>query len=170
MGRIVRSRTIWDMPGRGRSSVFLEVFALSQAVRDLLLTTMVGGPLTPTEYAFYSVVFEAEAVTPTEMARQLSVPKTTVMEYVRLMEERSHTRRITNPRDGRSYRLTLTASGLTAHRQAHDRFEVAYRAFLTAFAGDEGKAQARLQQLRPAVVAAATRGSALAPPRRAARV
>jgi len=134
--------------------VFLEIFALSQALRELLQSAMAGGPLTPVEYAFYSVVFDAEAVTPTDVARQLSVPKTTVMEYVRLMEERGHARRITNPRDGRSYKLVLTASGLSAHRQAHDRFEVAYRSFLAAFPGDVTRAQARLTRLRTAVTAA----------------
>ncbi len=140
-----------------RSSVFLEVFALSQAVRQLLLSTMTGGPLTPEEYAVYSAVFEAESVTPTEMGRRLGMPKTTVMERVRAMDERGHVRRMTNPRDGRSYQLILTGAGLAAHRQSHGRFEEAYRAFIREFGGNESRAQARLAQIRAAVTAASNR-------------
>ena len=134
--------------------MFLEVFALAQSLRALLLTTMSEGPLTPSEYAFYSVVFEAEAITPTEMGRRLAAPKTTVMEWVRVMEERGHARRVPDPRDGRSYRLLLTASGLTAHKRAHDQFEVARRAFSDAFGAGEAKAAARLRHIRVAITTA----------------
>ena len=133
------------------SSVFLEVFALSQAVRALLLDAMAGGPLTPEEYGFYSILFEAESITPTEIAARLGVPKTTVMERVRVMEERGHARRVAHPRDGRSYHLVLTAAGLASHKRANERFEVAHRAVRASFPGDEPRARARLAQLRRAV-------------------
>jgi DNA-binding MarR family transcriptional regulator len=150
----------------GRSSVFLEVFALSQAVRQLLLTTMSEGPLTPEDYAVYSVVFEQESVTPTDMGRRLGMPKTTVMERVRVMEERGHVRRLINARDGRSYKLVLSAAGLAAHRQSHDRFEDAFRAFVREFRGSERRAAERLAQIRSAVIAASGRKSDAAQRRR----
>jgi DNA-binding MarR family transcriptional regulator len=149
-----------------RSSVFLEVFALSQSVHELLLTTMSDGPLTPEEYAVYSVVFEEESVTPTDMGRRLGMPKTTVMERVRMMEHRGHVRRVINPRDGRSYKLVLTAAGLAAHRQSHDRFEEAYRAFIRKLGGSERRAADRLAQIRSAVTAASGRKSDAAQGRR----
>jgi len=140
-----------------RSSVFLEVYALGQAVRQLLVAMLADGPLTPEEYAIYSVVFEAESITPTEMGRRLGLPKTTVMERLRLMEERAHVGHLPHPRDGRSYRVVLTAAGLVAHRRANQLFEQAHRAFLKEFAGNEGRAQARLVQLRVAVTMALAR-------------
>lgn len=136
-------------------SVFFELFALTQAARQLLLTTMADGPLSPEEYAVYSAVFEAESLTPTAVARQLSMPLTTVMERVRVMEERGHVRRVPNPRDGRSYLLVLSAAGLAAHRGANRRFEVAYRAFVDALDADEREAQESLARLRVAASAAA---------------
>ena len=142
-----------------RSSIFLEVFALSQAIGALLREAMADGPLTPEEYAIYSVVFEAEAVTPTEMAERLSMPMTTVMEWVRRLESRGHARRVAHPRDGRSYRLVLTASGLAAHRAANRCFEIAYRAFLTAFDGDAARSQAHLARLRSAADSVAARAT-----------
>src|SRR4029077_7453650 len=128
---------------------------LNQAVGQLLREAMAGGPLTPEEYAIYSVVFEAESVTPTEMSERMSMPMTTVMEKVRLLESRGHARRVAHPPDGRSYHLVLTAQGLAAHKQSNQRFEVAYRAFLDSLAGDELRAQAQLARLRIAAERAA---------------
>ena len=145
---------------KGRSSIFLEVFALSQAIGELLREAMAGGPLTPGEYAVYSVVFEDEAVTPTEMGRRLGMPKTTVMERVRVMEERGHARRVAHPEDGRSYRIVLTASGLAAHRRAHDLFDAAYQAFMREFGGSDTRAEARLARLRAAVTRSSPRAAA----------
>ena len=138
----------------GRSSIFLEAFALTQAIGELLGDAMAGGPLTPEEYAAYSVVFEEEAVTPTDMGRRLGMPKTTVMERVRLMEARGHVRRVPQLHDGRSYRLVLTASGLSAHRRAHDLFEAAYQAFLREFSGNIERAQRNLTRIRASVAEA----------------
>ena len=136
-------------------SIFFELYALSQAVRQLLLTTMADGPLTPEEYALYSAVFEAESLTPTDLAANLSMPITTVMERVRVLEQRGHARRVSHPRDGRSYLLVLTAAGRVAHRQANERFEVAYAAFLESLAGDEVRAHAQVERLRKAAERAA---------------
>lgn len=141
--------------GRPIRSIFFELYALSQAVRQLLLTTMADGPLTPEEYALYSAVFEAESLTPTDLAARLSMPITTVMERVRVLEERGHARRVSHPRDGRSYLLVLTAAGRVAHRQANERFELAYSAFLESLAGDEVRAHAQLERLRRAAEHAA---------------
>lgn len=150
---------------RKPSSVFFEVFALGQAVRQLLSTTMAGGPLSPEEYAVYSAIFEAESLTPTDMAERLSMPLTTVMERVRLLQERGHTRRMAHPHDGRSYHLVLTASGLATHRRANERFEIAYRAFLETHAGDEARTGARLAQLRADVDRATARHASRQRPR-----
>ena len=110
-------------------------------------TTMATSPLRPEDYAVYSVVFEEEAVSPTGMAAELSMPLTTVVDYIRLMESRGHCRRMPNPKDGRSYLVTLTAAGRRAHREANLLFERAYRAFVAALPEGEQAARLLLYQL-----------------------
>jgi MarR family transcriptional regulator, temperature-dependent positive regulator of motility len=124
-------------PRRTTYSIFFDLFVLGQRVRGLLAATMADAPLRPEEYATYSVVFEDEAVSPTQMAAQLSMPLTTVVDAIRVMERRGHARRMANPRDGRSYLVVLTGEGLRAHAEANRRFEVAYRAFAAALPDGE---------------------------------
>ena len=132
------------------TSVLFDVFALGQSVRRLLMTTMADGPLRPEEYAVFSAVFEAESLTPTEMAARLGLPLTTVMDHVRALEGRGHARRIPHPHDGRSYLIVLTADGLAAHREANRRFERAYRAFADALPDGEARAKEGLLAVRGA--------------------
>jgi DNA-binding MarR family transcriptional regulator len=86
--------------------------------------------LRPDEYAAYSVIFEVQPITLTEMAAQLAMPLTTVAEYVRAMVARGHIRKRSDPDDQRARLLTLTPAGLRAHRQASRSFERAHRALL----------------------------------------
>ena len=120
------------MPRSEGYSLLFDVFVLGQRVRQLVAAGLADAPLRPEEYAVYSVVFEEEAVSPTAMATTMSMPLTTVADYVRLMESRGHARRIPNPRDGRSYLLVLTASGRRAHRETNRFFERVHAAFSTA--------------------------------------
>jgi DNA-binding MarR family transcriptional regulator len=124
-------------------SLFFDLFVLGQRVRELLAVAMATSPLRAEEYAIYSVVFEDEAVSPTSMAAQLSMPLTTVVDAIRTMERRRHARRMPNPQDRRSYLVVLTGDGLRAHADAHDRFEVAYRAFVAELAELGGEPAAR---------------------------
>ena len=59
-----RPMTSDDRPAWSTYSLLFDVFVLDQAVGRLLGAAMAGGPLTPAEYAAYSVVFDEEAVTP----------------------------------------------------------------------------------------------------------
>jgi DNA-binding MarR family transcriptional regulator len=133
-------------PTEGYSLLF-DVFALGQRVRQLMAVGMADAPLRPEEYAVYSVVFEEEAVSPTAMAAKMSMPLTTVADYVRLMESRGHVRRIPNPRDGRSYLLVLTAAGRKAHRDTNRRFEQVHRALSAALPQGERHARRQLAAL-----------------------
>jgi DNA-binding MarR family transcriptional regulator len=138
-------------------SLFYEVFVLGQAVKVLLETAMVAGPLRPEEYAVYSVVFEAESVTPTAMAGALAMPLTTVMDWIGLMERRGHARRRPHPSDGRATMVTLTAEGLRVHREANRRFEHAYLALLEALPAEERPMREALVAMREATLAASVR-------------
>ena len=121
-------------PRQTTYSLFFDLFVLGQRVRELLAVAMATSPLRAEEYAIYSVVFEDEAVSPTSMAAQLAMPLTTVVDAIRTMERRGHARRMPNPRDRRSYLVVLTGDGLRAHADAHDRFDVAYQAFVAELA------------------------------------
>jgi DNA-binding MarR family transcriptional regulator len=139
-----------DPPDPLTTSVLFDVFALGQAVRRLLMTTMARGPLRPEDYAVYSAIFELEALTPTAMADRLGMPLTTVVDHLRALEARGHVRRMPNPRDGRSYLVALTTEGLAAHRAANQQFELAYRAFADSLPGGEALAGQHLSDLRSA--------------------
>src|SRR6185369_10533587 len=109
---------------------------------------MRGAGMRPDEYAAYSVVFEADGVTMTEVARRLGMPVTTAADYVRSMQTRGHLRRETHPGDSRAFLLRLTPAGLRAHRRASAAFARAHQA-LTAELGalDEEQVRATLQAL-----------------------
>lgn len=132
-------------------SVFFEVYALGQSVRQLLATAMAESPLRPEDYAIYSAIFENERTTPTAMARLLGMPLTTAMDHVARLEARGHARRSVDPRDRRATVITLTANGLAAHREANRYFERAYAAFADALPVDEGTATRWLATIRDAV-------------------
>ena len=132
------------------TSLLFDVFAVNQAVGRLLAEVMQDGPLTPSEYAVYSAIFELEAATPTQLAARLGMRLTTFVDQLRAMERRGHAGRIAHPSDRRSYRVTLTGDGLAAHRAANRRFEAAFRAFSTALGDDTMAAKAVLQKVREA--------------------
>ena len=56
-------------------SVLYDVYVVGQAVNEMLLEGLADAPLSPTEYAIYSAVFERDPATPSE----LSKPEATVV-------------------------------------------------------------------------------------------
>ncbi len=143
-----------DAPNDPPTSLLFDVFALDQAVGRMLDVYMADSPLTPSEYAFYSAIFELESVTPTALAARLGMPLTTVMDRVAALERRGHASRMTDPRDRRATRIVLTAAGLAAHRGANQTFERAYASFFGALGGEQAAAARGLSLLREAVEAA----------------
>jgi DNA-binding MarR family transcriptional regulator len=143
-----------DREGALGTSILFDVFALNQAVGRLLTAAMRGGPLTPSEYAVYSAVFELEAASPTQLATRLGMRLTTFMDQLRMLEHRGHARRVDHPTDGRSYRVVLTAAGRQAHREANVRFERAFLAFRSHLPNGEEAAKAGLEAVRKAAEAA----------------
>ncbi|MFZ0492073.1 MAG: helix-turn-helix domain-containing protein [Acidimicrobiia bacterium] len=104
-------------------SILFDLFAAGQRAKRLLALAMAEAPLRPEEYAVYSVMFDRGPSTPTEMARILGMPVTTVLDHIRAMTDRGHVERSTNPRDGRSYLARLTNSGLDVHQEAARAFD-----------------------------------------------
>jgi DNA-binding MarR family transcriptional regulator len=140
-----------ESEGESSPSILFEVFALGQQVRQLLGEAMADSPLSPADYGFISAVFEDEAPTPTQLARRLGMPLSTTVEQVQAFERRGFLRRTPNPRDGRSYFVTLTPAGERAHRQANQHFEAVYLAVVDGLGRSEPAVARALQQLRAAV-------------------
>lgn len=140
--------------GALRTSLLFDVFALGQSVGRLLSEAMRDGPLTPSEYAVYSAIFELEAASPTALSARLGMRLTTFVDQLRTIERRGHAARVDNPADRRSYRVVLTAAGREAHRAANRAFEHADAAFRAGLPEGEGPAKAALWTIREAAEAA----------------
>ena len=112
--------------------------------------------LRPDDYALYSVLFDEGPHAPTDLARRVGMPPTTMSHYVRAMLERGHVEREAVASDRRSFRLRLTADGLAVHARASRAFEQAHNRFIAALEIDEPAAQAALE----AIGAAADRAEA----------
>lgn len=98
------------------------VWLTSRATSDLLDTTLAPAGLDGDEFAIYSMLSAASSITPTELARWMAAPPTTVSSYVKRFEARGHVKREPNPADRRSYCITLTPEGRRAHRAAASLF------------------------------------------------
>ena len=118
-------------------SLLWHLFVSTQRVRLLLGEAMAGAPLSPDEYAVYSLLVDLGRQSPTDMARQLGIPPTTMSHYVRALVARGHARRTKSVADGRSYRLEITAAGKRAHRDTNSLFEEANERFRQALDADE---------------------------------
>src|SRR4051812_24061141 len=89
-------------PGEVRNEdvdVTFMVWLTSRATADLLDSALAPTGLDSDEYAIYSVLTAARSITPTELARWMAAPPTTVSSYVKRFEARGHVEREPNPAD-----------------------------------------------------------------------
>src|SRR4051812_19754156 len=142
------------MPAGSRLSLLFDLFATEQRVRTLVLRAMADSELRPDEYAVYSVLFDEGPHTPSDLAKRVGMPPTTMSHYVRALLERGDAVREIVPGDRRSYRLALTPAGLRAHEAAGRAFAEADRRFGDALRIDEEAARTVLAAIGEAAVAA----------------
>jgi DNA-binding MarR family transcriptional regulator len=135
------------MAERSGLSLLWQLFVTGQHVKQLLGAAMADAPLTPDEYAVYSVLFDLGPKSPTELARAVGMPPTTMSHYVRAILERGHATRQRSASDGRSYVLALTDAGLGVHRQTGHRFNEANRRFRASLDADESFLEASLREI-----------------------
>lgn len=124
------------------------VWLTSRATADLLDAALAPAGLDGDEFAIYSVLTASRAITPTELARWMAAPPTTVSSYVKRLEARGHVRRVPNPSDGRSYRLELTPQGQRTHRAAVKLFRPLSARVAAALGGQEERVREALVTLR----------------------
>ncbi len=118
---IVKGHPVDMVPAAG-TNVLFDVWLVSRATHAALDAALAGTGLNADEFAIYSVLTSADTLTPSELARWMSAPATTVSSHVKRFERRGHVKRERNPHDGRSYVLRLTAAGRRTHRSAVEAF------------------------------------------------
>lgn len=135
--------------------MLFDLFVTSQRVRRVLAEAMAESGMRPDEYAVYSLLFDKGPLTATEMSDALSMPLTTVLDYVKAMSAQGHVDRMPHPGDGRALQLQLTRSGVAAHRRAHDHWEVVRKRIEGGLSLPVGQVRRALQALGDAATVAA---------------
>jgi DNA-binding MarR family transcriptional regulator len=128
--------------------VLFLVWLTARATSDLLDSALAPTGLTSDEYAIYSVLAAGPSITPTELARWMAAPLTTVSSYVKRFQARGHVTREPNPEDRRSYSIRLTPAGRTAHRKAAALFGPVRARVLDALGSDASQVHRTLLALR----------------------
>jgi DNA-binding MarR family transcriptional regulator len=131
-------------------SLLFDVFVVASQTGRLVERALAGSRIPPEEFAIYSVLTHEGAVTPTELARELGMARSTLIFRVNRMIDRRHARRTANPADGRSSLIALTARG----QRALDEVREPFREVLVAVHGKltlpPGKVRAALADLMAA--------------------
>jgi DNA-binding MarR family transcriptional regulator len=130
------------------TNVLFDVWLVSRAVTGRLDAALAPTGLTADEFAIYSVLTTADSLTPSELARWMSAPPTTVSSHVKRLEGRGHLERERNPDDGRSYVLKLTPAGHRAHQAAGARFLPVLDEVVSALGSKEPGVRRALASLR----------------------
>ena len=99
------------LPLRGGDNVLFQLFRTHHALRPHMARVVEGTGVSPDEYGVLGAVGFLGPITPTELARRLGIPPTTVSVYAARFLERDLVRRLPNPADGRSYLLEVTDGG-----------------------------------------------------------
>jgi DNA-binding MarR family transcriptional regulator len=139
-----------DSSSGSATNILFDIWLVSRAATALLDSALEPSGLTADEFAVYSVL-RSGPLTPTELAEWMAAPLTTVSSYVKRFEARGHVRRMANPEDRRSYRLTLTAQGVKAHERAGVQFLPALAAVEAALGRSESTVTRALEALRRAL-------------------
>jgi DNA-binding MarR family transcriptional regulator len=135
-------------------NVLFNVWLVSRATNGLLDRALRPAGLDGDEFALYSLLLAGDGATPSDLARWMAAPPTTVSSYLKRLERRGHAEREANPADRRSYRLRLTAAGRAAHAEAGALFLPALAAVRAGLGRDEDAVTDALHAVRQALYAA----------------
>lgn len=138
------------VPASG-TNVLFDIWLVSRATTGVLDAALAPSGLTADEFGIYSVLTSADTMTPSDLARWMSAPATTVSSYVKRLEGRGHVQRERNPADGRSFVLRLTDAGRAAHAAAGARFVPVLDAVVGALGRRESAVRSGLRALRDAL-------------------
>jgi DNA-binding MarR family transcriptional regulator len=134
-----------------RPSVLFDLYVAFQLTGQLLELELGGADVPVEEFALYNALVHFERATPTQLARHLGMPLSTLLFRFGRIEARGHGVRERNPRDRRSSLLGLSVRGRRAHDVAKPRFEEALLSVHRHLAIDAETVQDALAELARAV-------------------
>lgn len=131
--------------------MLFDIWLVSRATNGVLDRALAPSGLTADEFGIYSVLTGSDAMTPTELARWMSAPPTTMSSYIKRFEGRGHVERLRNPTDGRSTVLRLTDAGRAAHQAAGAAFLPVLGGVVAELGPGEPAVRQSLAELRAAL-------------------
>jgi len=132
---------------RADVSLLFDLFVAGQRVRRVLADGMAGSGMRADEYAVYSLLFMHGPMTATEMARQLGLPLSTALDYLKAIDDAGHLQRMRHPADGRAVQVALNSRGVAAHARANKHWEVVRKQVEGSLQMSKGEVRAALQAL-----------------------
>jgi len=150
------------MPRRADVSLLFDLFVVSQRVRRVLADGMAGSGMRPDEYAVYSLLFMEGPITATEMAQQLGLPLSTVLDYLKAIDAAGHLERDRHPDDGRAVQVALNSKGIAAQVRANKHWEVVRKLIEGSLRMPKTEVRAALVALDDAAATALSAGRARA--------
>ncbi|EWT01994.1 MarR family transcriptional regulator [Intrasporangium oryzae NRRL B-24470] len=121
--------------GAPDGNLVLDLFVLDQRMGALLDAALGPTGVRPAEYAVYSQL-GAGPLTPTQLCDRLGVSRSTMTGHLAALQRRGDTERVPDPRDGRSYRVELTASGRERLEACRPHFRAALARLVHHLGGD----------------------------------
>jgi DNA-binding MarR family transcriptional regulator len=133
-------------------SVLFDLWLINHLLSDALdgvLTEHSG--LNGEEFGFYSLLRRFGPLPSGQISRWTAMRPTTVSTWVRRLQQRGHVEQRSNPADGRSRLVSLTAAGEDAHAVAAETFFAATRTLSAALGPEEQRQRISLQRLDAAL-------------------
>jgi DNA-binding MarR family transcriptional regulator len=134
--------------------VLFDAYVASTLTGQLLELELADSDVPAEDFALYSALAHFERATPTQLARHLGMPLSTLLFRFGKVESRGHGARERNLRDGRSSLLGLTPRGRRAFDAARPRFTELLRAVHKHLTLDADAVHAAVADLARAVGAA----------------
>jgi DNA-binding MarR family transcriptional regulator len=125
--------------------LLLQPYVVAQLAGAVVEQIVEGSGLTASEFAVTSWLNLQGRATPSQLARDLGIPPTTLSSMLDRLVRKKHVRRVRHPDDGRSALLELTAKGKATTVQNNERFA---RMLKTLKANLDGDAEEVLETLR----------------------
>jgi DNA-binding MarR family transcriptional regulator len=144
---VVNPLSSTDISDRNVDTLFM-VWLVSRSTAGLLDTALRAVNVSADEFAIYSILNKAPGITPSELARWMAAPATTVSSYLKRLETRGHLIRLAHPQDRRSYRLALSDSGELKYQAAKALFAPVRSRVTRGLAAEEGDVRRTLLRLR----------------------
>jgi DNA-binding MarR family transcriptional regulator len=129
-------------------NVLLSVWAVARSASDLLNPALAASGLSADDFAIYSLLAKRGPLTPTELARLMAAPPTTVSSHLARFTRRGDVRKVPNPQDRRSHLIILTPRGRSSHRRAAALYQPILREVIASLGDDEPSVRSALARLR----------------------